>query len=145
MIRKMLVALVIGSCLALAGLAPAWAQDQGSVKATIPFAFNVGAKVLPAGSYEIRRLTAGSVGINNERTGDCAVALVMNREPQKPSGDAELVFNQYGESYFLSEVRTWNTERDLPMSKLERRAASEAAESASNPASLEVYVAALVQ
>jgi hypothetical protein len=144
--RKTFLILAMASALALVAAAPVWAQDPGSVNATIPFSFNVGAKALPAGNYELRRLNAGSVVIRNVSTRDCAMALVMYEAPKTAASEGELVFHQYGDSHFLSEVWTRDVRRGLPMSKLERRAASRASEIASNsPASRTVYIAARAQ
>ncbi|HUI41145.1 MAG TPA: hypothetical protein VL523_04170 [Terriglobia bacterium] len=144
--RKMLLAFVMVSGMALAAVGPAWAQDPGAVNATIPFAFNVGAKVLPAGNYEIRRLLAGTLVIKNADTRDCATALVMDGAPKDLTQEAELVFHQYGDSRFLSQVSTRDTQRELSMSKLERREASKASEAAANHlGSRVIYVAARAQ
>jgi hypothetical protein len=144
--RKMFSALAMAGALALVAATPVWAQAQGSVNATIPFAFNVGTKAFPAVEYEVQRLIPNTLAIRNLDTKECALALAMNGAPEDMSEDAKLVFHQYGDSIYLSQVWTWDVTRTLPISKSERRAASRAAESASNaPVSRSVYVAAREQ
>lgn len=143
--RKVFLSLAMLSALALTGVASASAQDV--VQASIPFGFNVGAKALPAGNYEVKRLSATSVLVRNAETQQAAMAITMTTSaPEEPSADATLVFNQYGQSHFLSEIWTRDSGRALSKCKLERRAASRAEESAENESTPHVvYVAARLQ
>jgi len=141
---KIFSALALAGAMVLAGVKPARAQD--TVKATIPFEFNAGGKLLPAGDYEMRPLTDASVLIENVNTKDRASALARYDKPGDLAEEAVLVFHQYGDARFLSQICTRDTKRGLPVSKLERRAASKAAESAvNNPDSRVVYIAARMQ
>lgn len=125
------------------------ASAQGIAKATIPFEFRVGAKALPAGSYEVSDIlgtNSAAMWVRNSETGAAAATLAKNLGPGTGSGEATLVFHRYGDRYFLSSVRMPDLSRDLPMTKLERELASREAESAANDSGPRViYIAALLQ
>ena len=142
--KRMLLTLAMLSAAGLMAVAPVFAQDQERVKANIPFAFNVGSKVLPAGNYEVRAVFAQSLMIQNEATEEAAIALTMSAPPKAISGnaEAELVFHKYGNRCFLSEIRTSDNTHTVSASKLEHEAAKEASETAGNTPSHDVYVAA---
>lgn len=142
--KKTVLTLAMLSAAALMAVAPLFAQSQERVKANIPFAFNVGSKVLPAGNYEVRAIFATTLIIQNEATEEAAMALTTSESPKPISGNAEasLVFHKYGNRCFLSEMRTPDNTQGVPASKLEREAAKEASETASNTPSRDVYVAA---
>lgn len=112
---------ILAACCALAffATATAYAQLSGTdMRATIPFDFRVRGKVLPAGDYEIRRITdAPDVllisGVNNRES------AVFQTEPvtaRKVPNRGEMIFHRYGNSYFLSEVFEGGeqTGRELP-------------------------------
>ncbi len=137
--KKMLLSMATLSAMALMAVAPAFAQD--TVDAKIPFAFNVGSKSLPAGDYQVRRLGNSIMAVQNADTHEAAVALSMAASPKPISSEAVLEFHQYGDRYFLSEVRTQDNGRTLTPSKLERQVARETAE---NTPARDVYLAANV-
>jgi hypothetical protein len=132
-------AALIGA-MALAAVTSALAQD--TVKATIPFAFNVGAKAMPAGPYEVRRSLSNSVVLRNLNTNDNVVALTMTDSSTVPARTA-LVFHQYGDSFFLAQISSPASLKLLTMSKLERQVAARTQELARNEGEArDVYVAA---
>jgi hypothetical protein len=141
--KKTLLALAVLSAMALVAVAPAFAQDR--VEAKIPFAFNVGSKSLPAGDYEVRRLMAKTLAIQNEATQQAAIVLTMVAPPNDISSEAVLVFHKYGDRCFLSEVQTADGRQTLTASKLEREVAEKTAETADNTPDREVYVAARIR
>ena len=77
------------------------------VRADIPFNFAVGSKTYPAGTYEI-----GSVDSANNKTlllkardGSASAMINSNTaESLKPANKTKLVFNRYGDRYFLSQI-----------------------------------------
>ncbi len=95
-----------------------------SVKANIPFDFMVAGKMFPAGEYTISRgSSTGFLVIRNYEAKKAASFLVQNATG-KVETKAKLVFNRYGEDYFLSQI--WDGYSDgnqLPKSKAERKAA----------------------
>jgi|WetSurMetagenome_2_1015567.scaffolds.fasta_scaffold08184_6 hypothetical protein len=78
------------------------------VGAKIPFAFSVSGKVLPAGEYRFSEgPRAGSLTVRSSDGKEAAMALIQTRiakEIHTSAGDAHVVFDKIGNSYFLSEV-----------------------------------------
>jgi hypothetical protein len=109
----------------LAALAvPAFHADP-VVAAEIPFDFVVGSKALPLGKYTVRPLTQQAVMIQSEDTQSSAIVLTTAVQAPKTLETGKLVFNRYGDQYFLSQIWTVgnNTGRELSKSKLEREVA----------------------
>jgi hypothetical protein len=77
---------------------------QSYAKAEVPFAFNVGAKQLPAGSYEIRVLSQSPNQIMIRNTESTAAALSIARNEGPRDTESKLVFDRIGTQYFLTEV-----------------------------------------
>ena len=134
------------TCALLAGVAAAtaYAQMPGtSLRATIPFAFSVRGKILPAGEYEIRRITddpgsliISSLNDNHER----AIFETEPVEARQISRRSEFIFHRYGESYFLSEVFAGGgqTGRELPISRQEKTLRRELASNKTEPETVAV-------
>jgi len=74
----------------------------------IPFEFVAGTATFPAGEYIVESMGTGPLVILTQRT-DRSVAAIV---PTIPAGggdvrwDTKLVFNRYGEHYFLSQIWT---------------------------------------
>lgn len=85
--------------------ASAFAQSGDQNSFEIPFSFNVGKDKLPAGKYEVKRVSSSSFLLRNA-TGDVAViALSPLTINEKALENAEkLVFNRYGNQYFLRQI-----------------------------------------
>jgi len=96
-------------------------QSQ-AVKADVPFEFAVGDKTLPSGEYAIRPATAGGAAmmIRSENTKNAALRLTNAIEDKRSVGQVKLVFHRYGERYFLAEVWTGESGRELLKSTQER-------------------------
>ena len=124
--KKLFSLMAIGSLVALSLAATARAQLPGvPVRATIPFDFIVRGKVLPAGSYEIERVTEEPSGLLLRNVNNKHEHIVFETEPvegRRISNHNVLVFNHYGDEYFLSEVVTAGeqTGRELAPSRTER-------------------------
>jgi hypothetical protein len=124
--KKLFSLMAIGSLVALLLAATAHAQLPGvPVRATIPFDFIVRGKVLPAGSYEIERVTEEPSGLLLRNVNNKHEHIVFETEPvegRKISNHNVLVFNHYGDEYFLSEVVTAGeqTGRELAPTRQER-------------------------
>jgi len=123
--KKIFSLVVIGSVLSLVA-ATAEAQLPGmAIRATIPFDFIVRGRTLPAGSYEIRRVTDESLDLLIRNVDDKHDKAMFGTEPvymNRIPGKNVLVFNRYGDAYFLSEVETASdqTARELFPSRKER-------------------------
>jgi hypothetical protein len=74
----------------------------------IPFSFQVENKTLPAGEYRIESLLTGLHVIRPMDSGAPTIVstIVPTIEVKSKGGksEPELIFNRYGESYFLSQI-----------------------------------------
>jgi len=122
---KILVA--FGVLVALAAW-PAAAQMASSVVATIPFGFTAGNADLPAGKYTIERAgPVGSVVIRNLEENDAVYLPVIPAQDKQREGKARLVFNKYGDQYFLTQVWTGNAQAGVHLRKSRRERETAAA------------------
>jgi hypothetical protein len=117
-----------GACLlVMLGVAPLFAQSTAPIMAQIPFAFVVGDQTLPAGEYTVGSVGSGLSGLLIQRTDGKAAIFALPHAIQSPNvtPHPRLVFHQYGDTYFLSEL--WkpgnNTGQKLNMSPRERELA----------------------
>lgn len=138
---KPFLALAILGVTAAIGIGSASAQDK--IRVSVPFGFNVGAKVLPAGDYELQRLNHDTMMVRGLDNWQEALVLTTATDGQSGGGEATLVFNRYGHDSFPSEILTPDGAQAVWKSKAERRAAARAAESAENTTAPSlIYVAA---
>ena len=84
----------------LATVGTAAAQNH-QVRATIPFDFVAGSAYWPAGTYTI---TSEDLVIVEIQNGKHDAKLLRNAPADEVKSDSELVFNGYGDQYFLSEI-----------------------------------------
>jgi hypothetical protein len=105
-------------------VASANAQSSNKVVADIPFAFSVGYKTFPAGEYSVRTIATAGNALMIQSTDGKTSALRFSdaTEENKNKQHARLVFNRYGERYFLAEVWTGSdsTGRQLLKSQEEK-------------------------
>lgn len=86
---------------------PAHAQLVGSMEADIPFQFHAGDTKLPAGKYVIRMLDDSDLTIMEISRADGSVAAlfqVHSAEANATPRKSELIFNKYGNRYFLDKL-----------------------------------------
>ena len=97
------------------------AQSQTIMKANVPFAFNVGSNYMPAGSYEVRSLGSRATVIASKDGHDKVLALFNPAGPSK-ADETKLVFQKYGDRYFLCEIWSSYSGQGLqvPASELEK-------------------------
>jgi hypothetical protein len=120
--RIIAIALFAASSLAAAGNLSA--QDH-MVKANIPFDFTVSDKVLPAGTYTISSLSPNAIQVRNANGHVAELSIV--RDDDKRSTTPVLVFQRYGNQYFLHEILAANAMNvTVPRSKREQRRQQEA-------------------
>lgn len=98
------------------------AQSPQSVVAKIPFTFQAGSVMLPAGEYEVdTRLGPGILRLASHDRKAAAILLTNNKYSVTPDFQARLVFTRYDNDYFLAQVWTGNgTGREIPKSKREK-------------------------
>jgi hypothetical protein len=104
-------------------------QAQSIWKAEIPFDFAVGNKWLPAGEYQVEPEpdSHGVILIQSQDARSSALAMTIKVHAGKTSDVTKLVFNRYGEQYFLSKIwtRSSDTGRELTKCRLEREVAAQ--------------------
>ena len=74
----------------------------------IPFAFVAGNVTLPAGEYRVQKLDGNSTVVLIRCSDATASAMVVTHAAQAKElqTESKLIFNQYGNRYFLSQVWT---------------------------------------
>jgi hypothetical protein len=95
------------------------------IRAEIPFDFMVGKKRLPKGEYLIESLNdAGTLTIRNAKKGKAVTFNTIRHKPTD-SPKSKLIFNRYGDQYFLARIWDPSTETILKLnkSKTEKRIA----------------------
>lgn len=95
---------------------------QNVATATVPFAFTVGQSEMPAGTYTISHLSPAVIAVRDTKTGKSVMSLVRPESSGKSDATPKLLFNKYGDKYFLSRVSPGfgSSPMQLPTSGLER-------------------------
>jgi len=108
--KKFLSAIAMVCLLSLALVGSVHAQLPGTeLRASIPFDFTVRGITLPAGQYTITRIGDEPVGLLIRNVNDKRKHVLFETEPEDARRIPRrniLVFNRYGDSYFLEEVVT---------------------------------------
>ena len=119
---KRITATALFTLAALVTAGGALAQGR-AVRATVPFDFTIGDKLLPAGNYEITKVSSGAIEIQN-RDRHVAVFAATTYDSHESRDGSKLVFDKYGDRYFLSEVLCQPSaiNVDLAPSKAEKQA-----------------------
>ena len=119
------------------------AQNAGTVSVNIPFDFAVASKTLPAGEYYVRRnVQGGQVSIQIRSTDNARSVFLPSHTVTGTDIQAEskLVFNRYGDQYFLSQL--WisgrSTAEELARTSRERRLQSEMAKRSTKPETIAI-------
>jgi len=106
-------------------MVPATHAQSIMLKADIPFKFTVGDTQLPSGEYHVKQLRPGVIQVQDKVTRSSAIVMTTGVQTGKTSDVGKLVFNRYGDNYFLSRI--WEPSsimgRQLPKSRLEREVA----------------------
>ncbi len=101
-VQKIVAILGVFLGLAAAGVQ---AQTPSRVEVNIPFGFSAGKTTLRAGVYSIDRMSGNLLRL---RTTDGKSAVILNVPVTHSSTDSaageRLVFNKYGDQYFLSQI-----------------------------------------
>jgi hypothetical protein len=85
----------------------AHAQIIGDLEVTIPFQFHAGDAKLPAGKYIIRAVDNSDLTvmeISSEDGSTSALFEVHDAEANTAPAKSELIFNKYGNRYFLAKL-----------------------------------------
>jgi hypothetical protein len=85
---------------------PMAAFAQNLQQATIPFDFTVGKSLLPAGRYAVAPVSPNMIVIRGWKGQKLVSAITMTTPIEEVRKNANnLIFNKYGDRYFLSEIR----------------------------------------
>ena len=84
------------------------------IRATVPFQFSIHNKTLPAGEYEVvcKGRNPGLLEIRDSE-GPLLYVQTMDLQASNLPGETKLVFRQYGNTYFLSELWTEGSREGL--------------------------------
>ena len=120
--RTTAIALLAIANFAISGTS--FAQSNG-VRATVPFDFTVGDKVLPSGTYTIKpESTNPNVIVIRSHDKAFAALSLVHQDDNKSPNEGKLLFHKYGGQYFLSEILCEQADMnvEIPPSKSEKRA-----------------------
>lgn len=92
------------------------------LKGKVPFDFHVGSVDMPAGEYIVQQSGALVTVRNSDGKKLTAMYLSLPTPAPEARADGTMVFNRYGEDYFLTKVWIPNSKegRALPTSKREK-------------------------
>ena len=98
-----------------------------TIEATVPFAFEVGDKTIPAGNYRFESMATGAGALQVIRSvkGDLQITLSAIAVPAKGANSGpELIFHRYGTIFFLAQIQTGDGHaRELLESQREKKLA----------------------
>ena len=114
--KKQLFALLLGMLLATA---TAYAQNT-TVKADVPFKFVVAGRTMPKGEYTIRRLDPTDHALSITGEGQKPSIFLTHSCLSLKSVKTKLVFDRYGDQYFLSEIWTEGNPAGYQLTKTRR-------------------------
>ena len=132
--RYQLLSLFVPLVLALTICASkANAQIVGDLEANIPFQFHAGNTKLPAGEYRIHVLDESDLTIMEISSADGSISALFQvgaAEANSAPAKSELVFNKYGNRYFLAKLFDEGNRSGSQVveSRYEKRVSQEAAE-----------------
>lgn len=127
------------SLLFVLAIASVSAQMPQSVQVNIPFDFAAGKATLKSGAYTIRRTSGNALTIKSADGKTVLVNAPLAIGSRDYKAGARLVFNRYGDQYFLSQV--WlspDSGRQIFTSGAEARAARELAKTNAKPERIEI-------
>jgi hypothetical protein len=106
--KHQLLALFVALIFALSlNTTKAQAQIIGDLQVNIPFQFHVGSSKLPAGKYVIHMLDDSDLTVMEIRSVDGSTSALFNvqsAEANSAPAKSELIFNKYGNRYFLAAL-----------------------------------------
>jgi hypothetical protein len=106
---------------ALFAAASVYAQGSPRLTVQVPFGFHVGASMLPAGKYTVDTDVAPSVVRLRSADSKSTVMILANSvQASTTTSQGKLIFNQYGDEYFLSQVWKAGTNAGSELRKTKR-------------------------
>ncbi|HEY2470834.1 MAG TPA: hypothetical protein VGI45_23775 [Terracidiphilus sp.] len=131
---KRIVGLALLSLATLGVTIGAQAQEHAII-VNVPFEFAVGNKVLPTGTYTVTSHLPSYIKVESADR-RLTAEITATQSHHDAGGSSKLVFNTYGNRYFLHRVLCANISSlnaDLPNSSSEKRARSHAEEARLEP------------
>ena len=103
----------------LAGLlaSGAWAQLPHPLLAKVPFDFTVGNQMFKAGEYQVMAVAQGLVRVVSPDHKRGAIVFYIPAQKTGRQTESKLVFNRYGDHFFLSQVWSAGTDTGLQLRK----------------------------
>jgi hypothetical protein len=115
--------LVVMTLVVLSGMAAAQLIGSSSVVAQVPFEFMVANKIVPAGEYVVQAFTmdGNTLVIRNAEAKVGLLSPSSQAEGKQDASHYALVFNHYGDRYFLSGIKLQGSKISyrLPESRVE--------------------------
>jgi len=128
---QQLLSLVTLSILALTiFVGKAHAQIVGDLDVDVPFQFHAGNSKLPAGKYRIHMLDNSDLMLMEISSADGSTSALFEVQPTEASSapaQSELIFNKYGNRYFLAKLFDEGNQRgnQVVESRYEKRISQE--------------------
>lgn len=106
--------------LGIGGAGRAAAQVSINVRADIPFEFVAGSTTMPAGQYSLTRGVSPAILLVRSEDGRSIANILANAAIAKEApAESQLVFNKYGDRYFLAQI--WTAGQDLGCQLVKQR------------------------
>lgn len=77
---------------------------QTIARVTVPFDFTVGQTQMSAGTYEINPIAHDAIVVRDTKEAKSALSVIRSERSRNGDSGTKLVFNRYGDKYFLSQV-----------------------------------------
>jgi len=122
--RNLLCVMILGALLPV--MATRAVAQNNELVADIPFNFTVCTQQMPAGKYRVRPLTSATTNVllvHSEDNQSAELACTHDVQSTGPTSGGKLIFNRYGNQYFLSELWFPGETTGHELSKSEREQA----------------------
>jgi hypothetical protein len=124
--------ITVAAALLFTAFAPAQSHAQQVTQAKVPFAFQAGNTMMPAGEYRIQRALPSTKTVQQIRRTDSSASTFVLTNPaenKEKNAESKLIFHCYSNECFLSEIWTGNSQGlKLMVSRREKELARTSAE-----------------
>jgi hypothetical protein len=122
-LKSFMLTFIVGMALILMSATESNARVGITMRIKIPFDYTIGNKILPAGKYEVGKLSDGLFRIGSEDGKHAILTQSMCSVESRGNSLVKMVFHRYGDEYFLSQIFLGSTTgAQLHKSKAERKA-----------------------
>jgi hypothetical protein len=108
--------------LALLAAASVYAQGSQKLNVQVPFEFHMGNSMLPSGEYTVDDAAPGVVRLRSADSKSAAMIITIPVQTSDRPSEGKLVFNKYGDEYFLSKVWRAGSKTGSALPKTRREA-----------------------